>query len=61
MNHSENVSFFGSRGNLGPIKEYTEKASALWLSEKIIDQTPVTDDIIDPDYLNGLYPSLKSQ
>jgi len=56
MNHSENLSFFGSRGKLGPVKEYSEKASALWLSEKIIDQTPVIDDIIDPDYLNGLYP-----
>ncbi len=56
MNHSENVSFFGSRGNLGPVKEYTEKASALWLSEKAIDEPPVTDVIIDPDYLEGLYP-----
>ena len=55
MNHEENLKFYGTSENLGPVEEYTNTAAGIWLEEEIIDKKPDPKQIIEPSYLNQLY------
>ena len=54
MDLDENLDFYGTNDQLGPVEEYTENAAQIWLEEGIIETKPNTSDIIDASYLNDL-------
>lgn len=55
MNYEDNLQFYGTKDNLGPVEAYTNKAAQIWQEENIIKQKPDPNVIIEPNYLNELY------
>jgi len=47
----ENETYFGTSGQKGLIYDISEKAADFWLAEKLINQKPVTDDIVNGSFL----------
>ena len=47
----ENKEYFGDDGKSGFIREVSEKAADLWLEEKLIEQKPDIDALIDGSYV----------
>lgn len=55
MNHEDNLQFYGTKGDLGPVEAYTNEAAKIWQEENTIKQKPDPSLIIEPTYLNELY------
>lgn len=55
MDYEKNIQFYGTIENLGPVREYTDKASQIWQEEGIISFKPIPEKIIDPTFLGELY------
>ncbi|MFH1334640.1 MAG: ABC transporter substrate-binding protein [Pseudomonadota bacterium] len=55
MNYEDNLQFYGTKDNLGPVEAYTNEAAQIWQEENIIELKPDPAIIIETSYLNELY------